>query len=40
MDGGDDDVDLLMDTTCQVIKWTQYQPTQWAPLVDETGHEL
>ena len=40
MDGGDDDVDLVMDTTCQVIKWTAYQQPQWAALVDDSGHEL
>ena len=40
MDGGDDDLDLVMDTTCQVIKWTQYQPSQWTTLVDDSGHEL
>ena len=40
VDGGDDDLDLVMDTTCQVIKWTPHQPSQWAALVDDTGHEL
>ena len=40
LDGGDDDLDLVMDTTCQVIKWTAYQQSQWAPLVDDSGHEL
>ena len=40
MDGGDDDLDIVMDTTCQVIKWTPYQPPQWAPLIDDTGQEL
>ena len=40
IDGADDDLDLVMDTTCQVIKWTPYQQPQWAPLVDDAGHEL
>jgi len=40
MDGADDDLDLVMDSTCQVIKWTPYQAAQWAPLIDDTGHEL
>ena len=40
MDGADDDLDLVMDTTCQVIKWTAYQQSQWAALVDDSGHEL
>ena len=40
IDGADDDLDLVMDTTCQVIKWTPFQQSQWAPLVDDAGHEL
>jgi len=40
VDGGDDDLDLVMDTTCQVIKWTPHQQSQWAALLDDSGHEL